>query len=105
MAEQTSEPLHIRPSVMAFAFEMEKKLRQKDVQNPEGWRYCTIEYLRGRLIEEGFEYWHSRQPKELIDIANFCMMVWQAPPDCEIREKVITEKRFEAVCLNTEEVV
>jgi NTP pyrophosphatase (non-canonical NTP hydrolase) len=60
-----------------------------------GWQDCDINYLRFRLVEELGEYfaWHNNYSpewieahkdkiqKELIDIANFCMMLWDRSED------------------------
>ena len=75
----------IRPSVFGFARAMEAKLEQNDHKG--GWSECSIEYLEYRLIEEIGEYFAIRAKGgiesyfnvelELVDIANFAMMLYQ----------------------------
>lgn len=87
----------IRPSVFEFAEAMELVLEKNDHKG--GWTAdkCTESYLRARLIEEMGEYFslvahdiddgnmlngenldkhRDKIKKELIDIANFVMMLW-----------------------------
>jgi len=73
----------IRPVVLQFASEMERVLKLNDHKG--GWQECDVEYLRHRLVEEMGEYFRSIeafttsskiQQKELVDIANFAMMLW-----------------------------
>lgn len=87
------EALDIKhPQVIAFAKAMDKVLCENDYKG--GWDNCGIEYLRARLNEELGEYFalaaefyqdnhwiddsHNFElmKKELIDIANFAMMLW-----------------------------
>ena len=72
-----------RWQVRAFAEEMEKVLKKNDYKG--GWYDCSKEYLQHRLVEEMGEYFKllaegslggEEAQKELIDIANFCMMLW-----------------------------
>ncbi len=73
-----------RWQVRAFAEEMEQILRENDHKG--GWQDCDVKYLQARLIEEVGEYFAlvakgsmargKSFQKELIDIANFCMMLW-----------------------------
>ncbi len=77
-----------RWQVRAFAEDMERILKKNDHKG--GWQTCSKRYLQDRLIEEVGEYFgliakgiDSRdivngklEQKELIDIANFCMMLW-----------------------------
>jgi len=87
----------VRPIVLKFASEMERVLKENDSKG--GWQDCDINYLRFRLMEEIGEYfaWQAsdtdacgdkitaeewreknkdRVKKELVDIANFCLMLW-----------------------------
>jgi|SRR3972149_2809498 len=82
---------HCRIEVLRFASFMEDVLKLNDYKG--GWQTCTIRYLQARLVEELGEYFRliardidSRdisdkvlERKELIDIANFCMMLWDRP--------------------------
>ena len=79
----TSFPIDIKHiQVIAFAKAMDEVLVKNDHKG--GWQNCDINYLRFRLIDEIGEYFHaiSSDPnyypvkEELIDIANFAMMLW-----------------------------
>ena len=65
----------VRPSVRTFAKAMEAKLKLND-HKKIGWDTCDLEYLDQRLIQEFQEYTQSVQAEELVDIANFCMMLY-----------------------------
>ena len=79
-----SFPIDIRHyQVIPFAKAMDEVLTKNDHKG--GWQDCGIQYLRHRLVEEINEYFAlaskpdstpQRQQKELLDIANFCMMLW-----------------------------
>lgn len=82
---KVSFPVEIKHiEVMAFAKDMDDVLTKND--NKGGWKEdnCTIEYLQHRLVEEMGEYFRSLEmnvnpswkKRELLDIANFCMMLW-----------------------------
>ena len=78
--------VEVRPCVVKFAAEMERILKQNDYKG--GWGDCDPQYLQARLVEEVGEYFalvakgspsnytSERFQKELLDIANFCMMLW-----------------------------
>jgi NTP pyrophosphatase (non-canonical NTP hydrolase) len=73
--------MEIRKSVLKFAEEMEKKLKENDHKG--GWRNCTIDYLMQRLFQEWGELSyvvHQKKPRkeivsEAADVANFAMMI------------------------------
>lgn len=80
-----SFPVDIKhPQVIAFAKAMDEVLTKNDHKG--GWQEdnCTIEYLQHRLVEEMGEYFRSLEmdvlsswrKKELVDVANFAMMLW-----------------------------
>ena len=74
------------PQVTDFAKAMDEVLCENDHKG--GWWNCDIQYLQARLVEETGEYFglvsrgsaithpSNRYRKELIDIANFAMMLW-----------------------------
>lgn len=68
----------MRPPVYRFALQMERVLKQNDYKG--GWDTCSISYLDMRLQQEIHEYSKATsiqdQQKELTDIANFCMMIY-----------------------------
>ena len=89
-SETASFPIDIKHhQVIAFAKAMDEVLCKNDHKG--GWQDCDINYLRTRLVEEMGEYFawcsrgspsalnlseHKQMKKELIDIANFAMMLW-----------------------------
>ncbi len=90
-SKKVSFPIDIKhPQVIAFAKAMDEVLCKNDGKG--GWSDCDIQYLRARLVEELGEYFRSvainidyqmsygkQKPvasKELIDISNYCMMLW-----------------------------
>lgn len=71
----------MREVVKRFANAMERVLLVNDYKG--GWSEdnCSIEYLEARLIEEVGEYFGDKandafEFDELVDIANFAMMIW-----------------------------
>ena len=86
---EVSFPIDIKhPQVITFAKAMDEVLCKNDHKG--GWQDCDINYLRFRLVEEMGEYfawnvnyspeWCEKNKttikKELVDIANFAMMLW-----------------------------
>jgi len=73
----------LRPIVLEFAMEMEKKLRKHDQdRGPLGWRESEIGYIFYGLDKEFHELRHAVGSKtenvqsEAADVANFAMMLW-----------------------------
>lgn len=82
-----------RLEIEMFAVAMDVKLDKKQKEYGDSWKTCDIEFLRDRLMGE-FKEWHdgqynataivgrsvggiiSDERKELVDIANICMMLW-----------------------------
>ena len=64
----------MRLAVEAFAEEMENKLLRNDHKG--GWATCDLTYLERKLLEEIIEYLKDGREGELVDISNFCMMLW-----------------------------
>lgn len=74
----------MRKEVREFAESMEAILGENDYKG--GWDKdsCSLEYLEARLVEEIGEYFRivatdpnrSGGGKELVDVANFCMMIY-----------------------------
>ena len=72
----------LRGQLQSFAEAMEEVLKRNDYKS--GWQDCKVSYLQHRLVEEMGEYFRSLEmdvqatwrQKELVDIANFCMMLW-----------------------------
>jgi hypothetical protein len=92
--------LELRPEVMAFAEEMERKLRKNDTKRT--WTLCPADYLAQQLVREACEllasmkfdkksmekffrqaidsldaHDYSSDPKpEAVDVSNFSMMIF-----------------------------
>jgi len=71
----------IRPPLAAFVIEMERKLKKND--HKKGWRELPVEALERLMMIEIEEFKVARdffEPedarKELVDIANFAMMLY-----------------------------
>lgn len=85
-----------RLSVLKFAYEMERILRLNDYKG--GWEDCSFYYLKSRLVEEMGEYFRAdyevdskpetkqKALNELVDIANFCMMLHELRQSVEVRD-------------------
>ncbi len=73
-------PPKLRLSVLRFAREMERKLRENDDKG--GWGHCSQQYLSMRLSQEREELreavrsnaGHRAVLSEAADVANFAMM-------------------------------
>ena len=67
-----------RQIVEEFSEAMEEVLQMNDYKKGWGSENCSIPYLEGRLQDEVNEYFNADhlKPKELLDIANFAMMIW-----------------------------
>lgn len=70
----------VRPAVLWFAVQMEKKLRMND--HKRHWSTCENGYLTTRLAEEGAELFEAVDHgtseaviAEAADVANFAMMI------------------------------
>ena len=78
------EGYELRPAVKLFAEAMEKTLRANDHKGGWGFQDCSTHYLLCRLVEEVGELFalnakagdYYVSTKELEDIANFAMMLW-----------------------------
>ena len=85
----------VRPAVMDFAIEMEKKLLANDHKG--GWQDCTFEYLMDRLREETCELnrvmYSEDAVGEAADVANMAMMI----ADCVLSERRAARESVPAV--------
>ncbi len=66
----------IRCEILEFAKEMEKIMKKHDKKKGDTWKTVSINFLKGKLIEEFDEYIVYENTDELVDIANICMMLW-----------------------------
>ena len=80
-----------RPEIIEFTKEMERVMSENDKEKGDSWKTCDIEFLVDKLEEE-IEEWkegndyrehYALMPynldshkKELVDMANVCMMIW-----------------------------
>ena len=81
---QPVEGYELRPAVRVVAEAMEKTLRENDYKGGWGFQDCSTHYLFCRLVGEVGELFANQaragdyyvDGKELEDIANFAMMLW-----------------------------
>ena len=66
----------IRPELQLFIKAMETKLSELDEKKGDTWKTSTDDYLWNRLLDEMEEYNESKDPEELVDIANFVAFLW-----------------------------
>jgi hypothetical protein len=97
--EKPQPHLQPRPAVMRFADAMELKLQVHD-HDRDGWEKAPYRWIEQRIHEELKEadacdddpYWEMKYAKELVDVANFCMMFF---------DNVITQQRGPATRTST----
>lgn len=69
--------MKVRPGIEIFAEAMEAKLKLNESKGGWGPDNCGIDYLEDMLDNKIQEYRDSLEDsKELVDIANFCMMLY-----------------------------
>lgn len=80
----------MRKAVVTFAEAMEARLKENDYKGGWGEDKCSLEYLERRIVEEFAEYLGSKScetgnvpEQELVDMANFCMMLYHRMLDNE----------------------
>jgi len=66
----------IRPNILSFAKKMELVMKRHDLVKGDSWKDLDEEYLWDKLQEEFDEVVASRFSKELIDLANICMVLY-----------------------------
>ena len=74
----------LRDEILEFACAMEDKMAVHDAERGDNWKGMGYDFLLNRLEHEEVEYWISLgnpdfrfgDPDELLDIANFCMMLY-----------------------------
>ena len=71
----------MRPEIELFAQAMENTMKKHDKKKGDSWKTCDILFLEDKLIKEVEEYLDSRDKKELVDIANMCMMLYNRKLD------------------------
>lgn len=59
-----------------FATEMEATMNKHKEEKGDSWKTCSMNFLERKLEEEMDEYVSSRDPRELPDIGNCCMMLY-----------------------------
>ena len=76
--------ISMRPEIWDFAIEMENVMKKHDATKRDSWKICSMNYLFTKLLEEIDELKLERELnkvnnfryKELVDVANMCMMIW-----------------------------
>lgn len=63
-----------------FVEEMKLKLDRNQKKKGDSWTTCEIEFLEQALMTECYEYDQApslmKKANELVDVANFCMMLY-----------------------------
>jgi hypothetical protein len=63
-----------------FVEQMKLKLDQNQEKKGDSWTTCEIGYLEEAMMHECYEYDQAsslmKKAKELVDVANFCMMLY-----------------------------
>ena len=83
--------MKVRKEILDFVEEMERVMRKHDPKKGDSWKNCPMSFLFDKLKEEyreipkinsidaDFGLKIERQDeiiKEVIDVANICMMIW-----------------------------
>ena len=73
----------MREEIRIFAEQMEKVMSEHDKEKGGSWKTMDITNLMDMLVEESEEVeeeiswdYSKRLKDEVVDLANFCMMVW-----------------------------
>jgi len=76
----------MRKEIKEFAEEMERVMQEHDAKKGDSWKEMSLHTLEHLLMNEVKEWNASRlghidggnhsKEKELVDIANICMMLW-----------------------------
>ena len=89
--------MKLRKDLIEFAEAMELELKAND--HKMSWKNQDIEFLERRLVGEVGEYFDERAEsdcmpeldiglrKEIIDVANFCMMIWDKLSEADRQER------------------
>ena len=62
--------------IVEFVKEMEIKMREKEAIKGDSWKRCAVDYLKLGLQSEYGEAINSKDPKEYIDLGNYCWMIF-----------------------------
>jgi len=71
----------MRPEIELFAQAMENTMKKHDKKKGDSWKTEDVDWLRAKLVEEFEEYFDTFDKKELVDIANMCMMLYNRELD------------------------
>lgn len=66
----------MRNEIELFAQAMETTMSRHDKTKGDSWKWCEIEFLKDKLLEEFNELQKTGDKHELVDIANICMMLF-----------------------------
>lgn len=95
MTDNLDKALDLRPSLQEFVIQQESVLKEHDPEKGDAsWRKDAISDLENRLQEELDEYFNAKElgasrqqlMRELVDVANFTMMVYDVYRQQELSE-------------------
>lgn len=86
--------MNTEQGLKAFVEQMKLKLDLNQEEKGDSWVTCDIGFLKGKLREEIAEYYGEegsmKSGRELVDIANVCMMLYHR--HIEVWAKYATKK-------------
>lgn len=84
-------------SLIEFVAAMNIKLDINRAEKGDSWVTCDISYLQSKLGKNMEEYWGLERDMEsanmLVDVANFCMMLYHRQVDSQIKEAAKTNRQ------------
>jgi len=73
---EVEKAMGVRPEILAFVLAMEEKMKANDSKKGGSWKQMSEPQLYNMLAHELKEYLDFNDPNELVDVANFSMMIW-----------------------------
>ena len=84
-------------SLIEFSAAMSIKLDTNQTEKGDSWVTCDISYLQRKFDEKIDKYWSLERDMEsasaLVDVANFCMMLYRRHVDSQVKTAAKTDRR------------
>lgn len=84
-------------SLMEFVAAMDIRLDINQAEKGNSWVTCDMGYLQCKLAKKMEEYWSMERDIEsasaLVDVANFCMMLYHRHKDSQMKEVAKANRR------------